>query len=61
MGEKTREYISVLQGEIVVEAEGNSHSVTTEDVLRFETDQTHKYRNEGTEKAVFVVTFLDYH
>lgn len=60
-GEKTREYISVLQGEITVEAEGSVHTVTTEDVLRFETDQLHVYRNEGTEKAVVVVTFLDYH
>ncbi len=60
-GEKTREYISVLQGEITVEAEGSVHTVTTEDVLRFETDQLHVYRNEGIEKAVVVVTFLDYH
>ena len=59
-GEKTREYISVLQGEITVEAEGSVHTVTTEDVLRFETDQLHVYRNEGIEKAVVVVTFMDY-
>ena len=60
-GEKTREYISVLQGEITVEAEGVSHLVTAEDVLRFETDQIHTYRNDGKGKAVFSVTFLDYH
>ena len=44
-----------------MEAEGSVHTVTTEDVLRFETDQLHVYRNEGIEKAVVVVTFLDYH
>lgn len=60
-GEKTREYISVLQGEVTVEAEGVSHLVTAEDVLRFETDQIHTYRNDGKGKAVFSVTFLDYH
>lgn len=60
-GEKTREYISVLEGTVTVEAEGVSHLVTTEDVLRFETDQIHTYRNEGTEKTVFSVSFLDYH
>lgn len=60
-GEKTREYISVLQGEVTVEAEGVSHLVTAEDVLRFETDQIHTYRNNGKGKAVFSVTFLDYH
>lgn len=60
-GEKTREYISVLAGMVTVEAEGVSHLVTTDDVLRFETDQIHTYRNEGAEKAVFSVSFLDYH
>ena len=60
-GEKTREYISVLKGTVTVETEGVSHLVTTEDVLRFETAQTHTYRNEGKEKAIFSVTFLDYH
>lgn len=51
----------MLQGEVTVEAEGVLHLVTAEDVLRFETDQIHTYRNNGKGKAVFSVTFLDYH
>ena len=53
-GEKTKKNIFLsLQGEVTVEAEGVSHLVTAEDVLRFETDQIHTYRNNGKRKSGF--------
>lgn len=58
--EKNKRIYFCAAGEVTVEAEGVSHLVTAEDVLRFETDQIHTYRNNGKEKR-FSVTFLDYH
>ncbi len=60
-GEHTREYISVLDGEVTIESNGFSHNVTKGDVFRFETDQTHRYKNETDKKISFICFFLDYH
>ena len=60
-GEKTREYISVLKGEVVSECNGEKHVVTPADVFRFEADQTHRYYNITKERICFMCIFLDYH
>lgn len=60
-GEKTREYLSVLDGTVTVECHGEVEQVKKEQVYRFETDQTHIYRNETDKKVSFMCFFLDYH
>ena len=52
-GEKTMEYISVSEGELVIQCADERHCLTKEDILRFETDQMHSYINEGTGKSEF--------
>jgi transcriptional regulator with XRE-family HTH domain len=59
-GEKTREYISVLDGELTVELTDGFHTITKEDVFRFETEHEHKYINKSKEKLRFVVFFVTY-
>ena len=60
-GEKTREYITVLEGEVTIECNGERHQIGRDDVFRFETDQMHSYRNEGENRSSFICFFLDYH
>lgn len=60
-GEKTREYISVMDGIVRIECNGEVHQVKKNQVLRFESHQTHIYRNETTEITSFMCFFLDYH
>ena len=57
-GEKTREYLVVTDG---VECNGKEHEIHLKQAFRFETDQTHIYRNRGTEKTSCMCFFLDYH
>lgn len=57
-GEKTREYISVLNGELVIEVEGKEHNVTREDVFRFDSEHTHKYINYKEEVVSFMSFFV---
>ena len=59
-GEKTREYISVLSGELTMELKGKTEFITTKDVYRFESDQEHRYCNKGKEKLVFSCFFVTY-
>lgn len=59
-GEKTREYISVLDGEVTIACNGEVQTVTKEEVYRFEADQEHVYRNCADSKVSFVCFFLDY-
>ncbi len=60
-GEKTMEYISVSEGELVIQCADERHCLTKEDILRFETDQMHSYMNEGTGKVSFLCVFVDQH
>ena len=60
-GEKTREYITVLQGQVTIESNGQSYTVCETEVFRFETDQMHRYCNRSKEKTSFICFFLDYH
>ena len=60
-GEKTREYLVVTDGVMTVECNGKEHEIQLKQAFRFETDQTHIYRNRGTEKTSCMCFFLDYH
>lgn len=59
-GEKTREYITVTEGVLTIECHGHIQTIDKEQVYKFETDQTHVYRNEGTETVSCTCFFLDY-
>src|SRR6266404_7776121 len=43
----TKEYLTILQGEIVVHVAGDSYTVKKGDVLAFPGNQPHSYRNSG--------------
>jgi transcriptional regulator with XRE-family HTH domain len=47
----TKEYLTVIQGEITVHVAGESWRVRNGDVLAFPGDQAHSYHNTGTSKA----------
>ena len=59
-GEKTREYLVVTDGVMTVECHGSSYEIHKDQVFKFETDQSHVYRNEGIDKACCTCFFLDY-
>lgn len=59
-GEKTREYLVVTDGVMTVECHGSSYEIHKDQVFKFETDQSHVYRNEGTDKSCCTCFFLDY-
>jgi hypothetical protein len=59
-GEKTREYIAVLDGEMYIETAGEMHKIQKDQVLRFETDQAHIYHNKSDKTVSAICVFLDY-
>lgn len=59
-GEKTREYIAVLEGEMHIETAGEMHKIVKDQVLRFETDQAHIYHNKSDKTVSAICVFLDY-
>ena len=60
-GEKTREYLAVMEGVLTLECHGEKYEIHRNQVFKFETDQEHVYRNTGKEKACCTCFFLDYH
>lgn len=50
----TKEYLSVLQGEVVVHVTGEKYTVKKGDVLAFPGNQPHSYRNPGRVVAIAV-------
>lgn len=58
-GEKTREYIAVIEGELQVEVNQSVHTVTKDTMFRFESEHTHKYINNKDEKVVFLSFFVE--
>jgi transcriptional regulator with XRE-family HTH domain len=48
----TKEYLSVVQGEVTVYVAGESFRVGSGDVLAFPGDQAHSYHNTGSKKSV---------
>ena len=59
-GEKTREYIAVMDGELTISLKDGLHTVTRYDVFRFESDQDHKYMNITQTTLRFMTFFVDY-
>lgn len=59
-GERTREYISVIDGTLNVDCHDHVQQIKKGQVYKFETDQPHIYRNDGARKASCVCFFLDY-
>ena len=60
-GEKTREYLAVMEGVLTLECHGEKYEIHRDQVFKCETDQEHVYRNTGKEKACCTCFFLDYH
>lgn len=58
-GEKTLEYVFVLEGELVIESGEESHRLTPEDMFRFGTEQNHRYCNQGDQKVILLCVFMD--
>lgn len=56
-GEHTREYLSVLSGTLEVIFGNDRQMISRDDMFRFESDQTHTYRNPGGERCVFLCFF----
>ena len=59
-GENTREYLTVTDGVLTVECRGHVQRIARQEAYKFETDQMHIYRNEGTERASCFCFLLDY-
>ena len=59
-GEKTREYIAVMDGELTISLKDGLHTITKDDVLRFESDQEHKYMNLSQTTLSFMTFFVAY-
>lgn len=57
-GEKTREFIIVTAGVVTIECNGKIQDVTVDQVYRFDTNQSHIYRNNRFEKVSFIVYML---
>ena len=59
-GEKTREYLSVTDGELTIECGEDVQKITKGEIYRFETDKKHNYKNETQQKTSFICVFEDY-
>ena len=59
-GERTKEYIAMLQGEVSIRLGETTYVVGQEQYFRFESDQPHTYFNTGTEKIRFMSFFVEY-
>lgn len=59
-GEKTREYISILDGELILELKDGEHLITKDEVFRFESDWDHKYKNPSSNILCFMSFFVAY-
>ncbi|MGN1402895.1 MAG: helix-turn-helix domain-containing protein [Ruminococcus sp.] len=59
-GEKTREYIAVLEGAVTIEVDEIVQTVQPNDVFRFESQHTHKYRNLASCSTSLLCFFVAY-
>lgn len=59
-GERTREYLSVVEGKLEVAILDGCFTVCKDDVFRFESDQEHIYRNTTDQPCVFMCFFEEY-
>ncbi|WP_293983306.1 helix-turn-helix domain-containing protein [uncultured Clostridium sp.] len=56
-GEKTCEYINIIEGRLTLEIDGERYTVEKGDAMRFNTDKDHVYKNEGSELLSFNAVF----
>ena len=59
-GDRTKEYIAMLQGTLFIKLEDGIYEVEKEQFFRFESDQPHVYFNTGTETIRFMSFFVVY-
>ena len=59
-GTHTREYITMLEGNLEIKVGGKAYQMCKGDVFRFESDQFHIYTNIGKDTCVFMSFFADY-
>lgn len=59
-GEKTREYLSVMEGTLELMILDGKYQLSKDDVFRFESDQDHIYRNPTNEPCSFMCFFESY-
>ncbi|MDD7403870.1 MAG: XRE family transcriptional regulator [Butyribacter sp.] len=59
-GERTKEYIAMIRGELSIRLEDGIHIVKEDNFFRFESDQPHTYFNTGTEPISFMSFFVVY-
>ena len=57
-GERTREYVSVMQGVLTIRTESWEHTIQSREILRFESDRDHIYANPGQEGLIAMITFM---
>lgn len=57
-GEKTEEYITVVEGELTMQIDGTNYMLHMRDAMRFDSDTRHIYMNKGNEKVVLMVYFV---
>lgn len=58
-GEKTKEYVIVESGELLMEVAGERYPVKEGDAIRFDSDKEHAYKNEGN-TVVRIVSVFSY-
>ena len=59
-GERTKEYIAMLEGELSIRLEDGVHVIKKEQFFRFESDQDHTYFNPGKSMVRFMSFFVVY-
>ncbi|MDO4322217.1 MAG: XRE family transcriptional regulator [Lachnospiraceae bacterium] len=59
-GERTREYLSVLEGTMEIVLQDGRYTVSKDDVFRFESDQEHIYRNASGIPCAIMCFFEEY-
>lgn len=59
-GERTKEYIAMLEGELSIRLEDGVHVIQKEQFFRFESDQDHTYFNAGKSIVRFMSFFVVY-
>lgn len=57
-GERTLEYIAIIEGEVTIRLENSVHTVGKDQFFRFASDQDHVYENRGDKKVSFMSFFV---
>lgn len=57
-GDGTKEYLVMLEGEITIDTGHETRTVRKDELLRFNSENTHIYSNEGKERAVVFCFFV---